>query len=332
MRKLIKLNEPVSIISSASIVGKLEFDGPLGQYFDMYEEDLYFSQDSWEKAESEMSRQTLSVLLGKARISYNDVDLIIAGDLLNQCIASSFGIIDSQSPFLGLYGACSTFSEAIIIGSCLCSSGYVERCAAMASSHFCTSERQFRFPIEYGSQRAPTAQNTVTGCGGFLLEKRGTTPFITECLIGKITDAGIKDQNNMGAAMAPAAADTILRYFQESGKSPRDFNLIATGDLGLEGYELTSELLAKNGLDMAGKFQDCGVMMYDLNNQEVKSGGSGCGCSATIAASYFMHMMKNGWHDILLIGTGALLSPLSVFQKQSIPSVAHLVHISNKNY
>lgn len=331
MRGIIKLPEAVSIKSSASIVGKLENEGPLGKYFDMHEDDLYFGQDSWEKAESEMSRRTLGVMLGKIGRKYEDVDLIVAGDLLNQCIASSFGILESGAPFLGLYGACSTFAESIITGSALCAAGYIENCAAMASSHFCTSERQFRFPVEYGGQRTPTSQSTVTGCGGFFLERGNEPPFVTECVIGKITDAGIKDQNNMGAAMAPAAADTILRYFNSSGRSPSEFDIIVTGDLGQEGHELADEIIKNNGLDLGDKFKDCGFLIYDLANQDVKSGGSGCGCSATVTASYFMDMLKNGWNDILVIGTGALLSPVSVFQKQNIPSVAHLVHISNKN-
>jgi len=329
MKNIIKFPEPVSIIQSASVVGKLEHEGPLGQYFDMYEDDIYFGKDSWEKAESEMCRRTLSTLLAKANMKYIDLDLVLAGDLLNQCIASSFGLLDCNAPFLGLYGACSTFAEGVIIGSNLCSTHQIDRCAALASSHFCSSERQFRFPIEYGGQRTPTSQNTVTGCGAFLLECTGYPPYITECVIGRIVDSGIKDQNNMGAAMAPATVDTLMRYFNDSGKSANDFDIISTGDLGKEGYEIACELLYKNRLDMWGKYTDCGMLMYDYKKQDVNSGASGCGCSAAIAASYFIDKLKNGCKDILLIGTGALLSPVSVLQKQNIPAVAHLIHISN---
>ena len=317
------------ISHTASTVGKIEAEGPLGTCFDLIERDPYFGEESWEKAESEMVHRTLNVLLKKAGKTPDDIDLILGGDLLNQCTASTFAVSELKIPFLGLYGACSTAAESLLIGSRFCCSGQTKRAIAFAGSHFCSSERQFRFPLEYGNQKTPTAQCTVTGAGAFLIdteEDRGVE--VCEGLVGRIVDNGVKDANNMGAAMAPAAVDTILRYFDESGHKAEDFDCIVTGDLGAEGEEIAEVLLKKCGFDPQGRMTDCGMLIFDREKQDVNAGGSGCGCSATVTASYFYPKLRSGEiRDMLLIGTGALLSPRTVLQKESIPSVAHLVHL-----
>ena len=265
----------------------------------------------------------------QAGLKPGDVDYVLAGDLLNQCIGSSFGLRELGIPFFGLYGACSTAAESLLIGSRFCCGGQTKRAIAFAGSHFCSSERQFRFPLEYGNQKTPTAQCTVTGAGAFLIDTeddRGVE--VCEGLIGRIIDNGVKDANNMGAAMATAAVDTILRYFDESGRNAEDFDCIVTGDLGAEGKEIAEVLLKKCGFDPKGRLTDCGMLIFDREKQDVNAGGSGCGCSATVTASHFYPRLRSGeLHDMLLIGTGALLSPKTVLQKESIPSVAHLVHL-----
>lgn len=317
------------ISHTASTVGRIEAEGPLGACFDLIERDPYFGEESWEKAESEMVHRTLNVLLKKAAKKPEEIDLILGGDLLNQCTASTFAVSELKIPFLGLYGACSTAAESLLIGSRFCCGGQTKRAIAFAGSHFCSSERQFRFPLEYGNQKTPTAQCTVTGAGAFLIDTeddRGVE--VCEGLIGRIIDNGVKDANNMGAAMATAAVDTILRYFNESGRNAEDFDCIVTGDLGAEGKEIAEVLLKKCGFDPKGRLTDCGMLIFDREKQDVNSGGSGCGCSATVTASHFYPRLRSGeLHDMLLIGTGALLSPKTVLQKESIPSVAHLVHL-----
>lgn len=311
---------------AASTVGKHENEGPLRAWFDVHEDDEYFGKDTFEQAESELVRRNLQLLLQKATIKDTDIGAILGGDLVNQCTGTSFGVNGSEVPFLGLYGACSTIAEGLLVGSALVDGGYIPNAVAVASSHFCTAERQYRFPPEYGSQRPPTAQNTVTGAGAFLITSTPTNVRVTDGVIGKIVDGGITDASNMGAAMAPAAADTILRYFDHSGKRLSDFDVIVTGDLGSEGLELVDELLQKCGLDIAPKHLDCGVLIYDAEKQDMHAGGSGCGCLASVLGSYFFTRMQNGeLNRILAIGTGALLSASSPLQKLSIPAVAHAV-------
>ncbi len=316
------------ISHTASAVGKAEADGPLGSMFDLLERDAYFGEPSWEKAESELLRRTINILLKKSQKAPENIDLLLGGDLLNQCTASSFAVSGLKIPFLGLYGACSTAAEALLVGCRFCSGGDMRRVIAFAGSHFCSSERQFRFPLEYGNQRTPTAQCTVTGAGAFLIDADNNCGVeICEGLVGKIVDNGVKDSANMGAAMATAAVDTILRYFDESGKSAQDFDYIVTGDLGSEGFALAEELLCRCGFDHCGRLVDCGMLIYDRKEQDVNAGGSGCGCSASVTAAYFFNKLrKKEINSFLLIGTGALLSPKTVLQKNSIPSIAHLVH------
>ncbi len=327
MKKQILNFQNVYIQASSSLVGKKEFEGPLGNEFDAHEMDEYFGKKSFEEAETEMVRRNLNLLLNKGRCDFIDIDLIIGGDLINQCIATSFAVSETKVPYLGLYGACSTIIEALI-----CSSLYLngndshKKTIATSSSHFCASERQYRFPLEYGSTRTPTSQNTVTGTGAFLCTNQKQTIKITQGLIGRIIDKGATDANNMGAAMAGAAADTICRFFNESDYSLSDFDYIVTGDLGYEGNSIVKELLSLENIDMKDNFYDCGMLIYDKKKQDTHSGGSGCGCIASVLSSFFINKLYNKEAKrILAIGTGALLNPNSVFSRRSIPSIAHCI-------
>ncbi len=323
MKNIIKY-ENVYLQQTASVVGSKEKEGPLGNRFDSFSADDRFDKDTWEKSESEMVRRTVEALLRKSDLTFQDIDLFAGGDLLDQCIATSHAMNNNGIPYLGLYGACSTAAEGLIIGSMFAEKDFTV--GTVASSHFCSAERQYRFPLEYGSQRTPTAQNTVTGCGSFLLSTNKSSVRISEGVIGKIQDNGISDANNMGAAMATAAIDTILRYFSDSGKTEKDFDIIATGDLGHEGFELAKEYAKSKGLILGDNYTDCGVMIYDLEKQDVCAGGSGCGCSASVFAAYVCpKLMAGEFENALLVGTGALLSPKSIIQNKIIPSVAHLV-------
>ena len=327
MRDLIKLKNPPRICSYYSVVGSHERRGPLGECFDFWSEDNRFSKKSWEMAESEMQRIALSGALKRARLHDTDIDALLAGDLLNQCVGSNYGLIDFDIPYIGLYGACSTCALSLALGSALYDGGTFGHLACVTSSHFCASERQFRFPLEYGGQRTPTSQWTVTGAGAFVLGDTGSVK-ISEALFGKSIDMGITDINNMGAAMAPACIDTVKRYFASSERRASDFDLILTGDLGYEGSEILKELLLNDGLDIYENHADCGLMIYDREAQDKHAGGSGCGCSASVLAGDILRRLEAGaLKHVLFIGTGALMSPMTVFQGGSIPAVAHLVHL-----
>ncbi len=319
------------IISSASVVGSQEKKGPLGTYFDLCDtKDDTFGKESFEKAESEMQRLALKCAMDKNSMSDKDIEFIFAGDLINQCISSGYGLADFDVSFFGIYGACSTFAEGMILSSVL-SSFAKKNCAAVTSSHNCTAERQFRFPLEYGAQRTPTAQWTVTGAGSVIISpspKGSCDVRVSDVLAGKVVDAGITDVNNMGAAMAPAAADTIERYLKESGREAESFDYIITGDLGFEGSSILKELLLKKGIDISSRHTDCGMEIYDVKKQDMHAGGSGCGCSAVVMASYYLSRMKKGEiGDMLFLGTGAMMNAMSLQQGNSIPAIAHLVHI-----
>ena len=325
--KILKF-DGATIVAGASVVGKNEHDGPLGESFDIYDPTDKFGMNTWEQAESEMQRLAFNTAMSKLSISERSIDAIFAGDLLNQCVGSSYGLLDFDIPYFGLYGACSTAVESIMLASACVSAGYFDRAAAVTSSHYCAAERQYRSPIEYGAQRSPTAQWTVTGAGAFIISDNGRV-CVSEGLPGIVIEKGISDASNMGAAMAPAAADTILRYFASSGFSPRDFDMIVTGDLGAEGGSILCELLYAEGLDIKNQYRDCGTLIYDCQAQDKHSGGSGCGCSAVVLASYLLPMLECGEaSDILLIGTGAMMSPSSIQQGNSIPAVAHLLRLS----
>lgn len=321
-----------AIISSASVVGKWEKDGPLGEYFDLYDNTDKFGKNTWELAESEMQRLAFNTAMAKLSVSEQAVDALFAGDLLNQCVSSSYGLLDFDIPYFGLYGACSTAAESLMLASATVSAGYFKTAAAVTSSHYCSAERQYRSPVEYGAQRSPTAQWTVTGAGAFMVAGEGKIR-ITEGLPGIVVEKGICDASNMGAAMAPAAADTLKRYFQISKSSPEDFDLIVTGDLGIEGGSILCELLLSEGIDIKAQYNDCGAMIYDVKRQDKHAGGSGCGCSAVVMASYICPMIERGeLKNVLFMGTGAMMSPSSIQQGQAIPAVAHLIRLcSQKN-
>ena len=325
---IIKPKNSPSVISFASIAGKKEGEGPLAKKFDLVDDTDRFGGETWEKSESEMQKQVLTMAMKKRNFVARDIDALFAGDLMNQCTGSAYGLIDFDVPYFGLYGACSTAVEGLILSSLLLDTGHFNRTAAVASSHFYSSERQFRYPIEYGGVRAPTSQWTVTGAGAFILENGGKGVRITEVLPGKTLDKGITDLNNMGAAMAPAAIDTLTRYFSESRYTPDEFDLIATGDLGYEGYKIVTEFMRDKGFTENTKYNDCGLMIYDRVRQDVHAGGSGCGCSATVLAAHILPEIQKGkLKHVLLIGTGALMSPASIQQGLSIPGIGHLIHL-----
>lgn len=324
-----RLAQPPVITAWASVAGKKEAEGPLGNYFDFTSNDAYYGQKTWEQGEKRMQQLALEILTKKAGKSQKDIGLVFSGDLLNQCIGSSFTLRNKNIPHLGLYGACSTMAESLLMASMAVGGGFSDSVVAMTSSHFPSSERQYRFPLGYGGQRTPTAQWTVTGAGAALVCKDGSGPKITACTIGSVTDLGVTDANNMGAAMAPAAFSTIKAHFQDFGLSPDDYDLIVTGDLGQIGKDILLTLGQKDGLSMGGKLTDCGTLVYDLLAQDVHAGGSGCGCSAITLCSYFLNKLNSGkLKRILFCGTGALLSPTSTQQGLPIPGVCHAVAIT----
>ncbi len=327
---LITLNKDVYIASSSSVVGNRENEGPLGSYFDITLSDDRFGMKTFEQGESEMIRMCSECAVKKLNISIDDVDLIIGGDLQNQCVANSFAFSKVNTSYIGIYGACSSMAEGLGIASILLDTEYFKNIYCSASSHFSTSERQFRFPLEYGLQRTPTSQTTVTGAGGVVLSNSlNGDAKIKSVIFGSITDSGIKDANNMGAAMANAALDTMHKFFVQSGYKEKDFDYILTGDLGIEGANIVRENAHLYSLELKDNYVDCGELIFDPEKQSVVSGGSGCGCSAVVLSSYIMNLFKNKKiNDVLFIGTGALLSSGSVLQKLSIPSIAHLVHIT----
>ena len=325
--KTLKFSKDTTIISSASVVGAHEHEGPLGSFFDLHDKTDRFGKKTWEKAEGEMQRLAFNVCASKASLSERDVGALFAGDLLNQCSASAYGLLDFDIPYYGLYGACSTAAEAIMLSAMSVSAGYFERCAAVTSSHYCSSERQFRTPVEYGAQRSPTAQWTVTGAGAFIVGSGGKVR-VAEALPGIVVDKGISDASNMGAVMAPAAAHTVLQYLRFGEIPLGEIDLIVTGDLGYEGGTIMCELVAAEGYDIKDKYNDCGMMIYSRSAQDMHSGGSGCGCSAVVMASYIIpKIAKKEISNVLFIGTGAMMSPSSIQQGLSIPAVGHLVRL-----
>ncbi len=323
------MENPPTIQSFASTAGKKEGEGPLGRYFDEVSEDAYFGQKTWEQGESELLKRTVLRAISKGGLVPDDIDYMFAGDLLNQCITSTYGLRDLNIPLLGIYGACSTMSEGLVLASLVTDSGIGGNVIAATSSHFCTAERQFRFPLSYGSVRTPTAQWTCTASGAAVVSPKTSAPFIRAVTIGKIVDLGVTDANNMGAAMAPAAAYVIKTFLQDTAMEPSDFDAIVTGDLGTVGSKLLIELLRGDGIDISKCHRDCGVMMFDIEDQDVHAGGSGCGCSASVLCGFFLPKLKTGEiKNILFCATGALMSPTASQQGESIPSISHAVYIS----
>lgn len=321
---------PPAIVSYASVVGKKEAQGPLSGSYDLTIPEGHFGQSSWEKAESQMQKTALTLALQKAGLTESDLDAVYLGDLLNQCMGSSFSMRGKEIPTLGLYGACSTMAESLLLGSVFLGGGFARKVAALTSSHFASSERQYRFPLGYGGQRTPTAQWTVTGSGAVILAQEGGDSFIRSATVGTVVDGGIKDANNMGAAMAPAAFETIRCHLKDMERKPEDYDLIVTGDLGMLGLEALRNLLSREGLAPGSRLQDCGVLIFDPQKQDVHCGGSGCGCSAVVLCGYLLGQLKRRKiNRILFCGTGALLSPVSVQQGESIPAVCHAVEISS---
>lgn len=324
------LENTPSVLSFGSVGSKKESQGPLGKYFDVINPDSTFGEDSWEKAESKMVQISVNQALSKGNFDPEQIDVAFAGDLLNQCIGSIYGMRDMGIPFIGLFGACSTMAESLALSALFVDAAIAQKALAVTSSHFCSAERQFRFPLEYGGQRPPTSQWTVTGSGACVVGQSAAAPYIKAVNIGCIEDLGIKDANNMGAAMAPAAAKTIARFLQDTHTRPEDYDMILTGDLGQIGSALLLQLLGQEKIDITAQHQDCGLLIYDRDAQDVHAGGSGCGCAASVLCSFILPKIQKGTlKEVLFIATGALMSPTSSMQGESIPGIAHLVHLSH---
>lgn len=316
------------LLAHASAVGKKEGDGPLGAQFDYVTEDDRMGQKSWELAESELQKTAIETALKKSGLQKSDLDMILAGDLLNQCIGSFLASMQSDVPYLGQYGACSTMAQGLALGSCLIEGGAARRLVASASSHFCSAERQYRFPLAYGGQRTPTAQWTATAAGAVVLGEQGSGHIrITHALFGKMVEMGVKDANNMGAAMAPAAYDTLSTLLADLGAQPNDFDCIVTGDLGHVGADLLLTLLREDKIDLSPVYSDCGSLLFG-DEQDAHAGGSGCGCSAAVLCGPLLRDMQAGKiKRLVFAGTGAMMSPTSVQQGQPIAGICHAVVI-----
>lgn len=331
MRKILKLERNAYFLSHSAVGGYEERRGPLGNKFDLFSEDDRFGMKSWEAAEAEMGRLSLNVALKKASLSQSDIEVLLAGDLENQCVASSSGLYSFGIPYIGLYSACSTCTESLLLLSALISAGLVDLGATVTTSHNSAAERQFRTPIEYGAQRTPTAQWTATAAGSFILSSKEGKAYIDSCMIGKSVDGLTTDASNMGAAMARAAFDSIYTYFDLSGDDPKSFDKIVTGDLGVVGSNILSELLSKEIRGASEIHEDCGKLLYDLSLPNVRAGGSGCGCSASVLASHFIPSIEKGdINKILFLSTGALMNPSSVLQGSNILGIAPVIKINRK--
>jgi len=331
-KQTVKLLSCPRIISSASIGGVKEGEGPLHDYFDIILDDDKYSADTWEAAESKMQKKAAELAIKKAGLCNLDINYVIAGDLMNQCVATHYGIRDFNIPFFGIYGACSTMTESLSLAAMLTDGGFSENAAAMTSSHFCSAEKQFRYPLEYGGQRPPSAQWTVTGAGCAIVSAKGKGPAITHITTGKIKDLGITDINNMGAAMAPAAIDTLEALFRDTNTSPSEYDGIFSGDLGCVGSEILCEQLLLDGFDITKNHFDCGKLIFDIKRQDVHAGGSGCGCMGSVFCGYIMDKLIRGkYKKIIAMATGALMNPTVVLQGESIPGIAHAIVIENIN-
>ncbi len=324
-RQTVVFPDPVAVVSWASVVGRMEGSGPLGGSFDLVSDDSFFGQKTWEQAEARMQSEALELALQKGGLTAQDVDCVFAGDLLNQNIGATFGLRDYGIPLYGVYGACSTMGESLSLAAMAVAGGFSSMAAAQTSSHFCTAERQYRMPLPYGSQRSPTAQWTATAAGCCILGKASSGPYVTHAARGKIIDLGVTDMTNMGAAMAPAAHDTLRTLFDETHTTPDDYDLIVTGDLGAVGHELLTELFRRDGVFLTHS-TDCGLLLYDRKAQDMHAGGSGCGCSAAVLNGFLLGgLREKRWRRVLFAPTGALLSPLSSSQGESIPGICHAV-------
>lgn len=323
-KQSILFDTPVYVEQYASVVGKKEGQGPLANEFDEIIEDDMIGMNNWEEAEGKLQARAVSRLLEKSQISKEDIRYMFAGDLLGQLIATSFGLEKFNIPVFGLFGACSTMSEAISLGAMTVSGGFAENVIALASSHFASAEKQFRYPLEYGNQRPLTSTWTVTGCGALIVTSQMTNIRIKGITTGKIVDYGVKDSMNMGACMAPAAVDLILTNFNDFGVDEKYYDLIITGDLGSVGKTIVIDMLKEKGYDLSTVYTDCGIEIFDPKTQDTNAGGSGCGCSAVTLCSYILDNMNNGkWKRVLFVPTGALLSTVSYNEGKSVPGIAH---------
>jgi len=329
-KQSIKIPVPVYIRASASVVGTKEGEGPLGDLFDIVGVDDKFGCDTWEEAESTLQKEALQMAIGKAGLTNRDIRFLFAGDLLGQCIASSFGLGGFEIPLVGMYGACSTCGLSLSMATIMIAGGMAEYAACVTSSHFASAEKEFRFPLDYGNQRPLSANWTVTGSGAFVVSSikgDGDRALITGITIGKIMDFGLKDSMNMGACMAPAAADTILMHLRDFGTKPEDYDKIITGDLGYVGQKALWDMLRDQNTDISGVHMDCGIEIYD-RSQDAHAGGSGCGCSAVTLSAYILKQLEEGiWKRVLFVPTGALLSKTSYNEGQSVPGIAHAVEL-----
>lgn len=331
-KQSLRFSEAPYIISSASIVGKKEGEGPLGDYFDVVGEDDLFGCESWEEAESTLQKEAAVLALGKADLKPQDLRYIFAGDLLGQTIATSFGLMDFDVPLFGLYGACSTAGESMSLGAMCVAAGYADKVLTVTSSHFASAEKQFRFPLEYGNQRPLSATWTVTGSGAYVVSSQKSHVKISGITTGKIVDYGIRDSLNMGAAMAPAACDTIAAHFADFGDSVDSYDRIITGDLGYVGQRILLDLLKEKGIDISALHSDCGIEIFDKDKQDTDAGGSGCGCSAVTLSAYFLPKLISGeWKKVLFLPTGALLSTVSFNEGQNVPGIAHAILLEHES-
>ena len=329
-RQTCRLTDPPGVVSWASVAGRLERQGPLGGSIDITDDDSFFGKKTWEQGEAEMQALALRRALRKGGLTPQDVDCVFAGDLLNQNIGATFSLRDFDIPFYGVYGACSTMGESLSLAAMAVAGGFARIAAAQTSSHFCTAERQYRAPVPYGSQRAPTAQWTATAAGCCVVGVQSAGPYITHTTCGRIVDLGVTDAANMGAAMAPAAHDTLTALFRDTATTPRDYDLIVTGDLGYLGHALLTELFRRDGVELGDNCTDCGLLLYDRVKQDMHAGGSGCGCSAAVLNGYLLHGLRTGrWQRLVFAPTGALLSPTSSFQGESVPGICHAVVLSH---
>ena len=320
-------NRP-KIIATATVAGPKETEGIVGKYVDLPLNNDMFNEETYEKAERKMLAYAIEKSIQNANLAKEKVDLLISGDLLNQIISASFAARQFGIPFLGVYSACSTMSEAFALSASMVNAGYADTVVAATGSHFSSAERQYRYPLELGCTRPPQSQWTVTGAGSAVISNKGEGVSITAATFGKVVDFGVTDVNNMGAAMAPAAVDTIRQHFEDFGRKPQDYDLIVTGDLGVLGKQIVLEQMKLDGFDLTGHYDDCGVMIFDSVRQDVHAGGSGCGCSASVLCGHLLRRMREGkLKRLLFCATGALLSPVSSWQGESIPGVCHAVSI-----
>ena len=334
IRGIKKYSKKIKITETSAFGASLEEQGPLGKYLDAAISPVKKEAQTWEQNEIDTVKQTVARLLEKSKKNETDIHLLLGGDLMNQCTSCGYGLEEFDIPYLGLYGACSTFAEGLLLGAGLIEGEVCDNAVACASSHYCTAERQYRFPLSYGAFPQGTSQHTGTGCGAALIEqtKEEHGIFLTSSTPGFVIDRGITNASNMGAAMATAAADTIMRHLKYNNTTLSDYDLVATGDLGQIGLEMAKEMMLSHGFnDTRGVLNDCGIMIYDIKNQDAGCGGSGCGCSAVTFCSYIYSMMKKGiYKKVLLIGTGAMMSPQALLQGLSIPAVAHLVEFEGR--